>query len=473
MANQFDQGFATQLHETVLDRLPVQGRIPAWLTGNLVRNTPAQFEIGDTAYRHWFDGLAMLHSFSIEGQQVAYRNRFLQSPAYRAGNEAGKIKYSEFATDPCRSLFKRLSSAFARPELGANCNVSVNRFADEFVALTEVPLALIFDPRTLDTLGVYDYAQTDAQISTAHPHADPLHDRSISYAAKLGRSNEYRFYGVRGRQLDLLSTIDTAKPAYIHSFGMTERYLVLVESAFKLASPLSLALGGKPFIENFAWLPAEGTHLLIIDKVSGQVVTRAPADPFFAFHHVNAFEDAGDVVVDLAAYPNADIVNLLYLDKLRADQVTVTSGEFRRYRVPLGGGRANYERLSDENIELPRVHYERCNGRPYRYAYGVSIRAGAPDFFNQLTKFDVVNGTVARWHEADCYPGEPVFVAAPGPGAEDAGVILSVVFDARRDTSFLLVLDAASFTEVARALVPQQIPLGFHGQFFADGPDPA
>ena len=40
---------------------------------------------------------------------------------------------------------------------------------------------------------------------------------------------------------------------------------------------------------------------------------------------------------------------------------------------------------------------------------------------------------------------------------------LSVVLDGRSGTSFLLVRDAASFDEVARAEVPQHIPYGFHG----------
>jgi carotenoid cleavage dioxygenase-like enzyme len=29
-----------------IDDLPVRGEIPAWLTGTLVRNGPAQFEVG-------------------------------------------------------------------------------------------------------------------------------------------------------------------------------------------------------------------------------------------------------------------------------------------------------------------------------------------------------------------------------------------------------------------------------------------
>ena len=49
--------------------------------------------------------------------------------------------------------------------------------------------------------------------------------------------------------------------------------------------------------------------------------------------------------------------------------------------------------------------------------------------------------------------------------AEDDGVLLSVVFDSRSGRSFMLVLDAADLSEVARAEAPHHIPYGFHGQF--------
>ena len=45
-------------------------------------------------------------------------------------------------------------------------------------------------------------------------------------------------------------------------------------------------------------------------------------------------------------------------------------------------------------------------------------------------KIDVADGRAEVWSEPGCYPGEPVFVAAPGPRDEDGGVILSVVLDA-------------------------------------------
>ena len=72
----------------------------------------------------------------------------------------------------------------------------------------------------------------------------------------------------------------------------------------------------------------------------------------------------------------------------------------------------------------------------------------------------------ATWYAEGCYPGEPVFVADPGANEEGEGVLLSVVLDARRGTSFLLVLDAHSLAEIARAECPHHIPFSFHGNFF-------
>ena len=120
------------------------------------------------------------------------------------------------------------------------------------------------------------------------------------------------------------------------------------------------------------------------------------------------------------------------------------------------------ERLIDEPIELPRINYFRCNEHPYRYVWGVASGSG---WIDRIVKADVVDRQSTVWSEEGCFPGEPVFVAAPGAEAEDHGVLLSVVFDGRNGRSFLLVLDARSLDEVARAEVPHQIPFGFHGQF--------
>jgi carotenoid cleavage dioxygenase-like enzyme len=61
-----------------------------------------------------------------------------------------------------------------------------------------------------------------------------------------------------------------------------------------------------------------------------------------------------------------------------------------------------------------------------------------------------------------------VFVPAPERTAEDDGVVLSVVLDAARENSFLLVLDARTFAEKARAEIPHAVLFGYHGAYFED-----
>ncbi len=74
---------------------------------------------------------------------------------------------------------------------------------------------------------------------------------------------------------------------------------------------------------------------------------------------------------------------------------------------------------------------------------------------------------MSKWWRAGCQPGEPIFVArassAGGSGSEDDGVILSVVLDAANQTTFLLILDAQRWEELARVVLPVSIPIGFHG----------
>src|SRR3954454_12679608 len=134
-------GFESQLDEIRLDALEVSGTIPAWLSGTLVRNGPARYEVGDRTLNHWFDGLAMLHAFGFADGEVSYANRYLRTGAYRAATEDHKIEYQEFATAPCRSVFARVSAMFSPGSaLTPNANVNVVALGERYLAMTETPL---------------------------------------------------------------------------------------------------------------------------------------------------------------------------------------------------------------------------------------------------------------------------------------------------------------------------------------------
>ncbi|HTK11402.1 MAG TPA: carotenoid oxygenase family protein [Ktedonobacteraceae bacterium] len=468
------QLFYTSLNEEIeFDHLPIEGTIPGWLSGSLLRNGPAKFEVGADAFRHWFEGFAMLHRFSFQDGHVSYANKFLQSTEYTTALRDGAIAYSAFAADPCKRVFR---GAFT--EMIPNANVSINQVAGAFVAMTEKPLPVQFDPHTLDTLGVMKYDdQLTGHHGSAHPHYDFAQRMSVSYITEYGRQSQFKVFCIKdGEQCRrLIGSYPVPEPAYIHSFGMSERYVIIAEYPYRV-NPLKIERS-RPFIENYEWRPQEGTFFVVMDKQDGHIVGRYRTEAFFTFHHANAFEQNGTLIVDLVAYPSpSPMSHGLYLDLLR-DETTRNSplneAELRRYCIPLDGAApVTYEVLSDYRLEMPTINYQRCNAHDYGILYGLGeSRVAREASSNLLLRVDVRTQMTTTWGEEGCYPGEPVMVEALGASEEDDGVVLSVVLDAKKGNSFLLVLDARTFKEIGRAAVPHHIPAGLHGQFFHDVPE--
>jgi carotenoid cleavage dioxygenase-like enzyme len=459
--------------EVVVDRVPVTGGLPDWLHGTLLRNGPGTFQAGQQRLRHWFDGLAMLHRFTLAEGTVSYGSRFLECRARNAVQETGRLAFPEFATDPCRSLFARVGAVF-HPEVTDSAKVNIARIANRYLALAETPIQVEFDPQTLRSAGVVGWdTSAFGRMTTVHPHLDHRRGEGYNLVTRYGAVSRYalRRFSTTDRSLSstTLATRVAREPAYLHSFGMSERYLVIAEFPF-VVNPLALLLWLRPYIENFRWRPSRGTRFHVIDRRDGTQVGSWEAEPFFAFHHVNAVEVGDDLLVDLVAYDDASIIDAFYVHRLEDPGLVLPPGTLRRYRVPLGRPRASVtaERLSDTVLELPSFDYDRMSMSPeHRFVYGMGLHDGS-GFYDQLVKIDVADGGTRTWHEQGSYPGEPVFAGRPGRTAEDDGVLLSVVLDADRGTSFLLVLDATTLTEVARAELPHPVLLGYHGQFYAD-----
>ena len=451
-------GFRSLEEEVAVDSLPVSGELPPWLAGTLVRVTPALLEPA----HHWFDGLAMLNAFAIGGGRVSYGSRFLESREYRHVRDTGRFGGRGFGTDPCRSIFQRMAALFD-PGTTDNCNVNVTRLGERWIAMTETPIAMEFDPQTLATIGPLEWSPSRSHAS-AHPGYDFERRELVSYVVRFGPRSSYELYAIPDGSTErrTIAKVPVREPAYMHSFALTSRYAVLFDQPL-VVNPLRLAFGNRPFIENYEWKPERGSRFLVIDRQKGSLRATVEAEAFFTFHQVNAFEDDGELVVDLVGFDDASIIDALYMDKLGSGVREASGGRLRRYRLPLDGGTARSEELYDEPVELPRIAYRSRNGRPYRYVYAVA--APGAGYFESLVKVDVDGRWARRWREPDCYPGEPVFVAAPDATAEDDGVVLSVVVDAAAERSFLLVLDAASFEEIGRAEAPHLIPFGFHGDF--------
>jgi torulene dioxygenase len=117
----------------------------------------------------------------------------------------------------------------------------------------------------------------------------------------------------------------------------------------------------------------------------------------------------------------------------------------------------------EKNLELPVVSPSVAN-RPYKYTYGIHTQANdmPRSIANSIIKIDVTTGATAVWIDKSHVPGEPIFVPSPGGSSEDAGVLLTVALDGNKGTSALIVIDAETMKEVARAEMKIPFPFGFH-----------
>ncbi len=144
-------GFTSQEEETAVDALPVSGELPAWLSGALVRVTPAQARHGRPLVRR--PG----HAEPLRLRRTAGSPTRAASSAAVAYAEAGEGRLrGGFGTDPCRSIFKRVQSIFS-PDITDNPNVNLAQIGERYIAMTETPMPVEFDPETLETLGHLKY----------------------------------------------------------------------------------------------------------------------------------------------------------------------------------------------------------------------------------------------------------------------------------------------------------------------------
>ncbi|XP_037321072.2 carotenoid-cleaving dioxygenase, mitochondrial [Pungitius pungitius] len=501
----------------------ITGSIPVWIRGSFLRNGPGKFEIGNQKFNHWFDGMALLHQFKIAEGRVSYKSRFLSSDSFKANEEHNRIVVSEFGTvtmpDPCKNFFQRFLSRFELPKPSDNANVSFVTYKGDYYVSTETNIMHKVDPETLETTKKVDWSKFIAvNGATAHPHTEPdgtTYNMGNSYNSKGASYNIIKVPPTKQTAEDTLEGVsvlcsipssEKSKPSYYHSFGMSENYVVFIEQPIKmnLLKIVTGKLRGKSISDRILWDPTLNTIFHLIHKQTGKVsAVKYLAKPLLTLHQINAYEEGGFLVLDMCASDDGAAINNYNVQNLRKsgedlDEVYNTLCRVfpRRFVLPLNvdqetpyGKNLNpigsatsvrfaknqvfctHEDLHGEDLseygglEFPQINYAKYNTRPYRYFYGCGFRHLVGD---SLIKMDLNGKRMKVWEEPGRYPSEPVFVPSPNATEEDDGVVMSVVITPNKDKStFLLVLDAATFAELGRAAVPVNIPYGFHGTFNA------
>src|SRR5205823_13618119 len=183
-------------------------------------------------------------------------------------------------------------------------------------------------------------------------------------------------------------------------------------------------------------------------------------EPCYVFHPLNAFDDAGRIVLDVVRHPK-----MFDTHKLGPDEGTPT---LDRWTIDLNAGKVLEERLDDRGQEFPRVD-ERLVGRRHRYGYASGVVEDADNHLdfgaNALLKHDLVGGTTAIREFRSGAAGEFVMAPSSPDAGEDEGVLMGYVYDRDRGASDLVLLDAATLEDVAAVHLPIRVPYGFHGNW--------
>jgi all-trans-8'-apo-beta-carotenal 15,15'-oxygenase len=451
-------------HDYVIDE--IEGQLPEGLVGTLYRNGPGKNEVGGKPYAHLFDGDAMLSQFTFDGSRVRYRNRFVRTTHYLAERSADKPLMRNYGQQRPGGP---LANAFRAPANVAN--ISVTYHAGNLLALWEGGRPWQLDPDTLDTIGEYDF---DGELKggyaySAHPTWDPATGDLFNFGIQYGPRTRLRTYRVdRGGKLHHLQSVTLPYPTLNHDCALTPRYMVFVIDPVVVRLPRFL-LGFTSLDGAVRFDSSKQTQVILVPRDGGKPRI-AECEPFFHYHINNAYEEGGDVMLDLVRYPDYDSIHKDFRRFKQADFNPPTA--LCRLRVSRTDD-VEIEEVGPPDCEFPQHDWRLTTSR-HRYTY-MAARATGENPFGSIVKVDHGRAASTRHDFGDGHvAGEPIFVPRAPDSGEDDGWLLSVVYSAPTHRSRLVVLDARDVEAepVAVAHLGHHIPLGFHGTFTRRVADP-
>jgi carotenoid cleavage dioxygenase-like enzyme len=450
--------YAPVEHEIAADRLEVTGTLPPDLAGAYVRNGPNPRFPPLGSYTYPLEGDGMLHGVWLEAGGARCANRWVRTQGMRAEERAGRALFGGLMTP----AFVDTALLGDDPDPGwpfkLDAFVNIVRHAGRHLALEEgtPPYEVAAD---LGTVGRWDFAGGLPDGMCAHPKIDPDTGEMVVFRYDVEAPFlTWATIGADGTVFQPPAVVEGVDRGYmIHDFAITERHVVLVVSPLVLDVEAILS-GGDPL----AWQPADGSRIAVIPRDRQGPTRWVETDAFWAWHYGNAYDDGDHIVLD---FPWSTAPRIVLTPGDPDDR-----GGFTRATLDPGRGTVAFDRLDNAGTEFPRVDDRRV-GRRHRYVT-VAGRSGTtalqPGEHDRLYRYDMVTGGHDLLDTGTAV-GEVVFAPRPGGTDEVDGWYLAFGTDLGSGRSSLYVWDAAAFpaAPVATVAMPQRVPNGLHGNWFA------
>jgi all-trans-8'-apo-beta-carotenal 15,15'-oxygenase len=459
---------------------PVRGSVPSALLGTLYRNGPGRLERGGQRVHHPFDGDGMITALRFSGDGVKLSNRFVRTAGWLAEEAAGKVLYrGVFGSQKpggvaANALDLRLKNI---------ANTGVVQLGDDLLALWEAAEPHALDPVTLETRGIslLGGVLKKAEAFSAHPRFDPGHHdrpRMVNFGVNTGPRSTIRLMefatesdaaaGIKAGDL-LSERRDSFNGfAFLHDFAITPNWAVFLQNAVEF-NPLPFVLGKRGAAQCLQSKPDGQAKFWLIPRDCGAFAGEKPriidAPDGFVFHHLNAWEQDGDVLVESIYYADFPSIGP-DVDFTAVDFDLIPEGLLEQCRINLKTGRVETRRLSERCCEFAMVNPNK-EGLPCRFAWmAAAAREQGNDPLQVIKKLDLSTGERLIWSAAPHgFVSEPLMVPRPGAESEDDGWVLELLWNGAREASDLVILDASDLSELAVFELPLAIPHGLHGSW--------
>ncbi|MFN0159950.1 MAG: carotenoid oxygenase family protein [Burkholderiales bacterium] len=455
-------GFEPVTEELSVDRLEVIGEVPADLNGAYFRNGPNRRFAAEGRY-HWYDGDGMLHAAYFDRGRVSYRNRWVRTAPFAEEVAAGRALWKGLRESPRKD----------RPDMPVKntSNTDVKFHNGKLVTMWYLAGGMYHvDPWTLETLGPVNFAGAPDLRASAHSKVDERTGEFLYF--DYFKEAPYMEYGEVSADGRLTNRIPVALPGprLPHDMAFTENYAILHD--FPLTyDPEALKTGR----HRLKFYPDWPSRFAVVPRHGNASQIRwFEADPAYMLHVVNAWEEGPPerreiVMVGTPFRLPRDLHGNIEAEKFARAWSTMQHRDYLTYewRFHMATGKTT-ERIIDDTFccEFPMIDSGR-QGLKTRYAYAINMVRGSLNQprFAGLAKYDFESGVIQAYSEGrDFFYNEAPFAPADKQETEDHGYVVSFVWNARDSRSELQVFNAREFGRgpVARVLMPQRVPNGFH-----------
>jgi carotenoid cleavage dioxygenase len=405
-------------------KLDVIGSVPRDLFGTYLRNGPNPKLQASPKKYHWFMGDGMVHGVRLEeGNALWYRNNYV------VGEEFG----------PNTHVIEHAGKIYACVEAGP----SPVELDSEINSLTNKPFQ-----GTLKS-GFSPHPKLDADTNELH---------AICYDYN-GYKDYIQYVVVNSEGLvSKTKNISLPSRSMIHNTAITKNYILI----FDLSVTFSLYRYIRGYFP-FSWKDKHIARVGLLPRNGNQEnIVWCEVNPCYSYHNFNSYETTnGSVVVNLVHYQRN-------FDQDWNDPFADSPPQWLRWTLNPNTGKTNEELVDSRAFEFPRIH-PLLEGKNNRFGYSVvsGEEDGQPDC-NRICKHDLKSGLVIS-HALDSgrLAGEPVFIPRENAKDEDAGYVMTFVYDGKTKKTELIILNAEEIEQepLARVLLPQRVPFGFHGNW--------